>query len=69
MTTIRSRDGDTISNILWIALNRNDDQAEEALFEHNPGLEAYGPVLPAGVMIEIPTLPDKAAETVTNLWD
>lgn len=40
MTTIRSRDGDTISNILWIALKRNDDQAEEALFELNPGLEA-----------------------------
>jgi phage tail protein X len=69
MTTIRSRDGDTISNILWIALKRNDDQAEEALFELNPGLEAYGPVLPAGVMIEIPTLPNKAAETVTNIWD
>ncbi|WP_232617174.1 hypothetical protein [Marinomonas sp. BSi20584] len=25
MTTIRSRDGDTISNILWIALKRNDN--------------------------------------------
>lgn len=69
MTTIRSRDGDTISNILWIALKRNDDQAEEALFELNPGLEVYGPVLPAGVLIEIPTLPNKAAETVTNIWD
>ncbi|KZN12582.1 tail protein X [Marinomonas sp. TW1] len=69
MTTIRSRDGDTISNILWIALKRNDDEAEEALFEHNPGLEAYGPVLPAGVVIQIPTLPEKSAETVTNIWD
>lgn len=69
MTTIRSRDGDTISNILWIALKRNDDEAEEALFELNPGLEAYGPVLPAGVVIEIPTLPDKDPETVTNIWD
>ncbi|RBO82653.1 tail protein X [Marinomonas aquiplantarum] len=69
MTTIRSRDGDTISNILWIALKRNDDEAEEALFELNPGIEAYGPVLPAGVVIQIPTLSEKAAETVTNIWD
>lgn len=69
MTTLRSRDGDTISNILWITLKRNDDEAEEALFELNPGLEEYGPVLPAGIVIEIPTLPEKAAEKVINIWD
>ncbi|MGO3345768.1 MAG: tail protein X [Marinomonas sp.] len=69
MTTLRSRDGDTISNILWITLNRNDDEAEEALFELNLGLEEYGPVLPAGVVIEIPTLPEKVAEKVINIWD
>ncbi|WP_272642812.1 tail protein X [Marinomonas mediterranea] len=51
MKTIRSRDGDTISNILLLGLGRNDDEAEEALFEQNPGLEQHGPVLPAGVII------------------
>ncbi|ADZ91117.1 phage tail protein [Marinomonas mediterranea] len=69
MKTIRSRDGDTISNILLLGLGRNDDEAEEALFEQNPGLEQHGPVLPAGVVIFLPTMPEKAPETVVNIWD
>ncbi|WP_394179592.1 tail protein X [Marinomonas posidonica] len=69
MTTIRSRDGDTISNILWMSLGRNDDEAEEALFELNPGLEAHGPVLPAGIVITLPIMAEKAPDSVVNLWD
>ncbi|WP_239495568.1 hypothetical protein [Marinomonas primoryensis] len=30
MTTLRSRDGDTISNILWITLKRNDDAGTQS---------------------------------------
>ena len=69
MSTVRSRDGDTVSLILWLALNRNDDEAEEALYALNPALEQYGPVLPAGVEINLPELSDPAPAKVVNVWD
>jgi phage tail protein X len=67
--TVRSRDGDTVSQILWLALGREDDEAEEALYELNPGLEQYGPVLPAGINIKLPELEDPAPAEVVNVWD
>ncbi|MBJ7536626.1 tail protein X [Marinomonas transparens] len=69
MKTLRSREGDTISIILWMGLNRTDDEAEEVLFALNPGLEKYGPVLPAGITITLPEMPAKAPERVVNIWD
>lgn len=69
MSTVRSRDGDTVPLILWLALNRNDDEAEEALYALNPGLEQYGPVLPAGVKIKLPELSAPAPAKVVNVWD
>ncbi|EGR0992861.1 tail protein X [Vibrio parahaemolyticus] len=69
MSTVRSRDGDTVPLILWLALNRNDDEAEEALYALNPGLEQYGPVLPAGVEIKLPELSAPAPAKVVNVWD
>nr|WP_249114318.1 tail protein X [Vibrio parahaemolyticus] len=52
-----------------MALNRNDDEAEEALYALNPGLEQYGPVLPAGVEIKLPELSAPAPAKVVNVWD
>lgn len=69
MRVVRSRDGDTVSQVLWLVSGRNDDEAEEALYEVNPGLEQYGPVLPEGVEIKIPEFPEKAPERVVNIWD
>jgi phage tail protein X len=69
VSTIRSRDGDIVQQLLWIALGRDDDEAEEALYALNPGIELYGPVLPAGVEIELPELSESPAEQVVNIWD
>lgn len=69
MTTIRSRDGDSVSLILWQQMKRDDDQAEEALYKLNPGLEKYGPILPAGIEIILPELKVKAPAKVVNVWD
>lgn len=44
--------------------------AVEAVLEANPGLAERGPVLPAGVAIELPELADtRPAERVVRLWD
>ena len=69
MKTVRSRDGDTVSLLLWLALERDDDKTEEALYELNPGLEQYGPILPAGIEIKLPELAAAEPAKVVNVWD
>lgn len=69
MTIVRSREGDTISNILNRTLGRDDDVAEEALHAANPKLAQHGPVLPAGVTINVPTLSEPKPKQVVNVWD
>lgn len=69
MKALRSRDGDSISLILYMGLGRTDDEAEKALFDVNQGLEEYGPVLPAGVVINLPELSLSEPEKVVNVWD
>lgn len=66
---VRSRDGDTVPLILLQNLQRDDDEAEEAIYQLNPGLEQYGPVLPAGVEIKLPTLAKPEPAKVVNVWD
>lgn len=67
---VRSKAGDTVNAILYRETSRFDDDAEAALWEINPGLAAYGPVLPAGVVVAIPDLTESvSADQVINLWD
>lgn len=69
VSTIRSRDGDSVALILWQQLQRDDDEAEEALYQLNPGLEQYGPILPAGIELKLPELAAKTPDKVVNVWD
>ena len=74
MKTLRSREGDSISLILWMGLKRTDDEAERALYNLNPHLTQYGPILPAGILITLPALSQQAQEqtqtdSVVNIWD
>jgi phage tail protein X len=67
MSVYLTRAGDMVDAIAWARLG--DAAHAEALFALNPVLEAYGPVLPAGVRL---TLPDAAPEAerapVIRLW-
>lgn len=69
VSTIRSRDGDSVALILWQQLQRDDDEAEEALYQLNPGLEQYGSILPAGIEVTLPELAAKTPDKVVNVWD
>lgn len=40
----------------------------EAVYDHNPGLAAHGPILPAGLVIDLPE-PQAAPVTMIRLWD
>lgn len=65
----RTRDGDSLDAICWRHYGRQAG-AVEAVLEANPGLSEVGPVLPAGFVIGLPELPQRAREIETvSLWD
>jgi phage tail protein X len=43
--------------------------ATEVVLEANPGLCELGPLLPEGVLIELPALPPPQAPGQVSLWD
>jgi len=64
----RAMQGDTLDLLCWRALGRTD--IVEATFALNPGLADHGPVLPAGLLVELaaPTSATNTRSTV-SLWD
>ncbi|WP_206074136.1 tail protein X [Pseudoalteromonas rubra] len=66
---VHSRDGDTVPGILQQVTGRCDDEVEDTLYACNPGLEMHGPILPAGIEIKIPELPEAQPKKAVNLWD
>ncbi|MEZ8201698.1 tail protein X [Vibrio splendidus] len=69
---IRSIDGDTISDITWRELSRDDDETEEEIFQLNPHLYSLIGIeetLPAGVEILLPDIVIKESPKAVNIWD
>ncbi len=68
---VRARDGDTLDALIW--RERNLGPADlPAVLAANPGLAAFGPILPKGQPINLPAIaaPATAVRTdVLNLWD
>ena len=65
--TIVTRDGDTPDLIAWREWGERPKGAEE-LLAANPGLAARGPVLPPGIVVTIPDLPDPEPPAA-KLWE
>ncbi|ODC01213.1 hypothetical protein A3197_01635 [Candidatus Thiodiazotropha endoloripes] len=64
----RSVDGDVLDQVCL--RHYGHVGTVEAVLDANPGLSAVGAVLPAGVEIELPKLPDSEADIdVVRLWD
>lgn len=66
---VRSRDGDSVIGLLYQVAGRSDDVAVEALYEANPHIIPMGPILSAGVEVEIPEFKSPAPKKVVNVWD
>ena len=64
---IVTEDGDTPDLIAWREWGDRPQGAED-LLAANPGLAARGPLLPAGVTVTIPDLPDPETP-VARLWE
>ena len=65
----KTRDGDTVDLIAWRYYERTDNRIVERLLEANHGLADYGPLLPAGVTVNLPQLDVPATTDGISLWD
>ncbi len=66
----RTADGDMVDEIAWRYYSkRQQPLAVERVYDANPGLADFGPILPAGVLITLPELPVPDAVPVIRLWD
>ena len=69
MIRYRTRDGDMIDAICHVHYGHTDG-AVEAVLEANRHLTRRDPVLPAGLIIDLPDLPSPAARPdPVRLWD
>ncbi|KIC09819.1 P2-like protein prophage tail protein X-like protein [Leisingera sp. ANG-M1] len=65
----RSKEGDTVDEIVWRHYGSHVAGALETVLEANPGLADHGPFLPLGTLVQLPEIEvPKEAETV-SLWD
>lgn len=65
----RTTAGDTVEFIAWKNYGSQQGQVVEQLLAANPGLADYGPQLPAGVIITLPTLTAVGQSKGVKLWD
>ncbi|MEN5275746.1 tail protein X [Brucella sp. TWI432] len=62
-------DGDKLDDIAYVYYGKHSKNTE-ALLEANPDSLAFGPVLPAGVRIILPAIPqEEQAKAFKTLWD
>jgi phage tail protein X len=67
---VRAQQHDTLDLLCWRHLGATANVVEVAL-ELNPGLAELGPILPHGLLVNLPeptATPTKTAQVV-NLWD
>lgn len=68
---VRTQQNDTLDLICWRHLGTTAGVVEAAL-ALNPGLASYGPILPQGIIIELPDPETVTGMNITEtvqLWD
>lgn len=69
MQTYITKDGDTADYIAWKYYGNQDAGTVETLLVANKGLADRGPVLPAGLVINLPEIKTPATTQGIKLWD
>lgn len=64
----RTKDGDVLDAICHSYYGSTSGIVEQVLIS-NPGLAAYGPVLPGGLIVTLPDISITEEQTVVRLWD
>ena len=66
---IRANQNDTVDSLCWRYYGRTAG-VTEAVLQANPGLADYGPVLPLGLVVNMPEAQTSAPQRqMVNLWD
>lgn len=69
MATYLTKDGDMIDAICWRHYAKGQQPlAVERVYLSNPGLAEFGPVLAAGMTINLPELPNPEATPILRIW-
>lgn len=68
MASATTKDGDTV-DLVALAHYGATAGVTEAILAANAGLAALGPVLGAGVVIELPAIPAPSTAPTIQLWD
>lgn len=61
-------EGDVLDAVCWRHYGTDAAAAVPAVLAANPGLADADPVLPAGIVVELPELPAPAVRAVVRLW-
>lgn len=64
-----TKDGDTADFIAWKHYGNQNAGTVEALVDANHGLADMGPVLPSGLVINLPVIETTATTQGVKLWD
>lgn len=67
-TKLRTIQGETVDALCWRHYGRTLGMTE-AVLNANPGLAALGLVLPQGMLVVMPSLPQAQPKPITQLWD
>lgn len=68
MTTYVTKAGDTADYIAWKFYGYQDQKTVEQVLDANPGLADRGPILPAGIRVDLPALVKPVATPGVKLW-
>lgn len=64
-----TRQNDVLDDVVSRFYGDTERRIVEIVLDANRGLADHGPVLPAGVSIELPEREPTSTETLTRLWD
>lgn len=68
--TYRSKQGDTLDEIVWRQYGAASSATLVQIMDANPGLADLGPIIPAGVIITLPDAPETSEiKPGVSLWD
>lgn len=65
---VQAQQYDTVDALCWRHYGRTAGVTEAAL-QANPGLAERGPVLPAGLWLELPDVTPSTRQNIIQLWD
>jgi len=64
----RTKQGETVSYIVWKQYGNQNPGTVEAVFAANPTLANQPPELPAGLVIILPEISESQPQKVVTLW-